>query len=193
MSKRLGEAMLSHGSSNDKVGHWCSEQKILHNCPEWDIPSATPTLCSSLSLFLIFHCRTRSNWNSGFMQGQAGLLSNRSTSSIHCLKKRSSKFQIRPCLIYFSNYFTTLGCFFFYFSKVYRPPCPFNCSQWMPKCTSSHHWKITAICMWLFLLIFLWFCWNFVFHYALLLCRGHSCKKKKKKEFALPYLWHQTI
>lgn len=33
-----------------KVGHWCWEQKIIYSCPEWDIPSAPPSLCSSLSL-----------------------------------------------------------------------------------------------------------------------------------------------
>lgn len=51
--KCLGEAMLSRRSCNDKVCHWCWEQKNLHNCPEWDIPSAPPSLSLLLSLFLV--------------------------------------------------------------------------------------------------------------------------------------------
>ena len=50
--KCLGEAMSSRRSCNDKVGHWCWRQKILHNCPERDIPSAPPSLSFSLSLSL---------------------------------------------------------------------------------------------------------------------------------------------
>lgn len=51
--KCLGEAMLSRRSCNDKVCHWCWEQKNLHNCPVWDIPSAPPSLSLLLSLFLV--------------------------------------------------------------------------------------------------------------------------------------------
>lgn len=43
--RHVDSLQLSH-----KVGHWCREQEILHSCPEWDIPSAPPSLSLSLCL-----------------------------------------------------------------------------------------------------------------------------------------------
>lgn len=91
----------------DKVGHWCWEQKILHNCPEWDIPSAPPSL--SLSLLL-------SNFTAGPgpIESQVSCRDKQIYCPIEALLpfiacKREAWFQLRPQPL-LSNYFTTLFC-----------------------------------------------------------------------------------